>query len=136
WRAMVGVTRAQMTGWWVAGWALLPMAGNMAALVVTLGLTPLMLIFGEVIPKAVAREWATAFILRLFGLVELASTLLAPLTWLANAVVAAVLAAFGRRRGGPRQFLPPRGLQPLLPRGPAEAGVATARAGERAESFG
>jgi CBS domain containing-hemolysin-like protein len=34
--------------------------------VVTLTLTPVMLVFGEIIPKAVAREWATSLILKLY----------------------------------------------------------------------
>src|SRR5207245_3720371 len=34
--------------------------------VVTLVLTPVMLVFGEIIPKAVARAWATSLILRLY----------------------------------------------------------------------
>src|SRR5712692_1732710 len=64
--AMMGSTIAHITASSVATWALLPTVGAAAALAVTLVLTPLMLVFGEVIPKTVAREWATALILRLF----------------------------------------------------------------------
>jgi len=78
--AMMGVTIAHITASSVATWALLPLVGGAAALVVTLALTPLMLVFGEVIPKAVAQEWATALIRHLFRLIELASYLLKPLT--------------------------------------------------------
>src|SRR6266511_1775448 len=90
--AMMGVTIAHITASSVATWALLPEVGEAAALVVTLALTPIMLVFGEVIPKAVAREWATALILRLFGVIEIASKILAPLNWSANALVGGALA--------------------------------------------
>ena len=76
---MMGVTVAHIVAASaVATWALLPVLGGMAAVVVTVLLTPLMLVFGEVIPKAVAREWATALILSLFRPLELASAALAP----------------------------------------------------------
>jgi len=126
--AMMGVTIAHITASSVATWALLPLAGNMAALVVTLGLTPLMLIFGEVIPKAVAREWATALILGLFRLVEMASTLLSPLTWAANTLVSGVLALAGRRRTSTRQFVSREELKLLLQMEPEEADVTTSEA--------
>ena len=76
--AMMGVTLAHIIASSVATWALIPVLGNMAAVVVTLGLTPLLLVFGEVIPKAVAREWATALILSLFRVFEVASSGLLP----------------------------------------------------------
>src|SRR5262249_3156400 len=50
--AMMGVTLAHITASTVATWALIPYAGGTAALLVTVVLTPLMLVFGEVIPKA------------------------------------------------------------------------------------
>src|SRR5206468_8377070 len=124
----MGVTIAHITASSVATWALIPVIGPMAAVVVTAGLTPLMLIFGEVIPKAVAREWATALILRLFRLIELASTLLAPFTWAANALVAGVLAIFGQRRTSSRQFVSREELKLLLQLEPEEADVTTSEA--------
>ena len=126
--AMMGVTIAHITASSLATWALLPLAGSMAALLVTVALTPLMLIFGEVIPKAVAREWATAFILRLFGLVGLTSRLLAPLTWAANAVVSGALAVLGRRRTNTRQFVSREELKLLLQMEPEEADVTVSEA--------
>ncbi|HYB43591.1 MAG TPA: hemolysin family protein [Candidatus Methylomirabilis sp.] len=126
--AMMGVTIAHITASSVATWALVPEVGGAAALVVTLFLTPLMLVFGEVIPKAVAREWATAFILRLFGLIESASKILAPLNWSANALVAGALALFGRRRTSTRQFVSREELKLLLQLEPEEADVTSSEA--------
>jgi CBS domain containing-hemolysin-like protein len=126
--AMMGVTIAHIAASSLATWALLPYVGGMAALVVTLGLTPLMLIAGEVIPKAVAREWATVLILRLFPLVELVSRLLAPLTWAANALVAGALALLGHRRRSTRLFVSREELKLLLQMEPEEADVTTSEA--------
>ena len=52
--AMMGVTVAQVAGSSLATWALLPVAGGWAAALTTAILVPIMLVFGEVIPKAVA----------------------------------------------------------------------------------
>ena len=71
---MMGVTIAHIIASSVATWALLPVVGGAAAILVTLALTPIMLVFGEVIPKAVAREWATALILGLFPVIETLGT--------------------------------------------------------------
>ena len=79
--AMMGVTVAHITASSVATWALLPVAGGWAAALATIILVPLMLVFGEVIPKAVASEWATALILRLYRVLEIAAIILAPVTW-------------------------------------------------------
>ena len=68
--AMMGVTIAHITASSVATWALLPVVGGAAAILVTVTLTPIMLVFGEVIPKAVARERATGLILWLFPVIE------------------------------------------------------------------
>jgi CBS domain containing-hemolysin-like protein len=126
--SMMGVTIAHITASSVATWALIPIAGSAAALVVTLALTPLMLIFGEVIPKAVAREWATTLILRMFRLIELASRVLLPLTWAANTLVTGALALLGRRRRSTRQFVSREELKLLLQMEPAEADVTTSEA--------
>ena len=56
--AMIGVTVAHIAASSLATWALLPVAGGWAAFVATVALVPVMLIFGEVIPKTAAREWA------------------------------------------------------------------------------
>ncbi len=126
--AMMGVTIAHITASSVATWALVPELGNAAALVVTLGLTPLMLVLGEVIPKAVAREWATALILRLFPAIEVASKALVPLSWSANALVAGTLALLGRRRTSTRQFVSREELKLLLQMEPEEADVTSSEA--------
>ncbi len=126
--AMMGVTLAHIIASSVATWALIPLAGNMAAVLVTLGLTPILLVFGEVIPKAVAREWSTALILSLFRLFELASKVLSPLTWAANAIVSAALGLLGRQRTSTRQFVSREELKVLLQMEPAEADVTTSEA--------
>ena len=126
--AMMGVTLAHIIASSVATWALIPLAGNMAAVLVTLGLTPILLVFGEVIPKAVAREWSTALILSLFWLFELASKVLSPLTWAANAIVSAALGLLGRQRTSTRQFVSREELKVLLQMEPAEADVTTSEA--------
>ena len=53
--AMIGVTMAHIVAGSAVTWSLLPVLGSMAPIVVTLLLTPLMLVFGEIIPKAIAR---------------------------------------------------------------------------------
>src|SRR5712664_4695079 len=85
--AMVGVTISHIVASSIATVVLLPVYGGWAWLVATAVITPLMLVFGEIIPKAVAREWATSLIVRLFRVIEIASKILLPLTWSANALV-------------------------------------------------
>ncbi len=126
--AMMGVTIAHIVASSAATWALVPHVGGAAALIVTLALTPIMLVFGEVIPKAVAREWATAIILRLFQVVEVASKILAPLAWSANALVSGALRLFGYRRTSTRQFVSREELKLLLQMEPEEADVTTSEA--------
>jgi magnesium and cobalt exporter, CNNM family len=126
--AMMGVTIAHVTASSVATWSLVPPLGNAAALVVTLALTPLMLVLGEVIPKAVAREWATALILRLFGVMEIASKILLPLNWAANALVGRALGLLGRQRSHARQFVSREELKLLLQLEPEEADVTSSEA--------
>ena len=126
---MMGVTIAHITASSVASWALVPEIGEAAAIgVIILVLTPLMLVFGEVIPKAVAREWATAFILRLFPMIEVASKILWPLNWSANALVSGTLALFGYRRTSTRAFVSREELKLLLQMEPAEADVTSSEA--------
>jgi putative hemolysin len=126
--AMMGVTLAHIIASSVATWALIPALGNMAAVAVTLGLTPLLLVFGEVIPKAVAREWSTALILSLFQVFELASKVLSPLTWATNAIVSGALRLLGRQRTSTRQFVSREELKLLLQMEPAEADVTVSEA--------
>ena len=126
--AMMGVTVAHITASSLATWALLPVAGGWAAAVATAVLVPLMLVFGEVIPKAVASEWATALILRLYRVLELAAIILSPLTWGARALVTGVLVALGLRTSGARQFVSREELKLLLQLEPEEADVTSSEA--------
>ena len=126
--AMMGVTIAHITASSVATWALLPAVGGAAALLVTVALTPIMLVFGEVIPKAVARERATGLILWLFPVIETLGRLLTPLTWGANALVGRALALFGRERTSTRQFVSREELKLLLQMEPEEADVTVSEA--------
>jgi CBS domain containing-hemolysin-like protein len=96
--------------------------------VVTAALTPLMLVFGEVIPKAVARERATGLILVLFPVVETLGKVLAPLTWGANWLVGRALALVGRQPTGARQFVSREELKLLLQMEPEEADVTVTEA--------
>jgi magnesium and cobalt exporter, CNNM family len=126
--AMMGVTIAHITASSVATWALLPVAGGAAAILVTLALTPIMLVFGEVIPKAVARERATGLILWLFPVIETLGRLLTPLTWGANALVGWALSLVGRQRTSTRQFVSREELKLLLQMEPEEADVTVSEA--------
>ncbi len=127
--AMLGVTIAHILAAAVATWGLVPLVGSeTAVLIVTLGLTPLMLVLGEVVPKALARAWATPLILRLLPLVEAAGVLLMPLAQAANGLVGRALVAAGRRRTSTRQFVSREELKLLLQLEPEEADVTTTEA--------
>jgi len=125
---MMGVTIAHITASSVSTWALLPVLGSWSAAAVTAALTPVMLIFGEVMPKAVAREWATPLIRSLFRVIEFMSWVLAPFTWGANAVVGKALALFGRTPSSTRQFVSREELKLLLQMEPEEADVTVTEA--------
>jgi putative hemolysin len=126
--AMMGVTIAHIIAASVATWALLDRLGHLAPILVTLVLTPVMLVFGEIIPKAVAREWATVLILRLYRPLTWASALLAPFVAISHAVVSAVLRPFGAGRADTRQFVSREELKALLQLEPGEADVTTQEA--------
>src|SRR5439155_501107 len=85
--AMMGVTVAHIVAASATTWSLLPTLGGLAPVVVTLILTPVMLVFGEIIPKAVARAWATSLILRLYRPLIWTSVVLMPFVAFANLVV-------------------------------------------------
>ena len=125
---MMGVTIAHITASSVATWALLPTLGSWSAVAVTAALTPVMLVLGEVIPKAVAREWATALIRSLFRVIEFLSLVLTPFTWGANAVVGKALSLFGRTPSSTRQFVSREELKLLLQMEPEEADVTVSEA--------
>ncbi|MBI4588155.1 MAG: HlyC/CorC family transporter [Candidatus Rokubacteria bacterium] len=126
--AKMGVPAAHIIASSVATWQLLPHAGAAAALIVTLVLTPLMLVLGEVIPKAIAQQWATGLILRLFRPLTWTAWLLAPLTWTASKIVEGVLALVGRPRDHVGHFVSREELKLVLQMEPEEADVTTQEA--------
>jgi CBS domain containing-hemolysin-like protein len=126
--AMMGVTIAHIVAASAMTWGLLPTLGNLAPLVVTLALTPIMLVFGEIMPKVVAREWATDLILRLYKPLTWTAVLLAPFVGIANRIVAAVLRVFGGTQTDTRQFVSREELKALLQVKPGEADVTTQEA--------
>jgi CBS domain containing-hemolysin-like protein len=126
--AMMGVTVAHIVAASAATWTLLPVLGSWAAAAVTATLTPLMLVLGEIIPKAVAREWATSLVLRLFRPLSWAGIALAPLVWFAQRIVRLVLQAFGGAEPNVRHFVSREELKALLQLEPGEADVTTQEA--------
>jgi magnesium and cobalt exporter, CNNM family len=126
--AMLGVTLAHIVASSAATSDLLPYLGSRAPVVVTVVLTPIMLVLGEVIPKAIAREWATTLILRLHRPLTWTAALLYPLVAVANAIVGTVLRPFGRRGTDTRTFVSREELQLLLQLVPGEADMTTQEA--------
>jgi putative hemolysin len=126
--AMIGVTICHIVAASAVTWLLLPLLGGMAPIVVTVLLTPVMLVVGEIIPKAVAREWATRLILRLYRPLTWAAVLLVPFVAFANVVVGALLRMFGGRQADMRAFVSREELKALLQLEPGEADVTTIEA--------
>ena len=126
--AMMGVTIAHIVASSAVTFALLPVLGGWAPWVVTAALTPLMLVFGEIIPKAVAREWATMLILRVYRPIRWASALLVPFVWATNTIVSSLLRFVGGPTADSRQFVSREELKALLAMEPDEADVTTVEA--------
>lgn len=126
--AKMGVLAAHIVASSVATWALLPYVGAAAWLIVTFVLTPIVLVLGEVIPKAIAQQWATGLILRLFRPLAWAEWLLRPLTAAATTIVEAMLALAGRRRENVRHFVSREELKLVLQIEPEESDVTTMEA--------
>jgi magnesium and cobalt exporter, CNNM family len=126
--AMMGVTVAHIVAASAATWSLLPTLGGLAPVVVTLVLTPAMLVFGEIIPKAVARAWATSLILRLYRPLIWTSVVLMPFVAVANLVVGLTLRLYGLRQADTRAFVSREELKALLQMEPGEAEVTTQEA--------
>jgi CBS domain containing-hemolysin-like protein len=126
--AMIGVTISHIVAASAVTWTLLPVLGGMAPIIVTILLTPVMLVVGEIIPKAVAREWATSLILRLYRPLTWAAVLLVPFVSFANFVVGGILRTFGARQGDMRAFVSREELKALLQLEPGEADVTTIEA--------
>ena len=128
--AMMGVTVAHIVASSATTFALLPvLGGTLAALLSTLILTPVMLVFGEIIPKAVAREWATSLILRLYRPLVWASAALAPFVAISQWVVSFLLRLVGGSQPNVRHFVSREELKNLLQmEEPGEANVTTVEA--------
>ena len=126
--AMMGVTVAHIVAASAMTWSLLPALGGLAPVVVTLVLTPVMLVFGEIIPKAVARAWATSLILRLYRPLIWTSVVLMPFVAFANLVVGLTLRLYGVRQADTRAFVSREELKALLQMEPGEAEVTTQEA--------
>jgi CBS domain containing-hemolysin-like protein len=126
--AMMGVTIAHIVAASAVTFFLLPRLGGIAWLIAAAAVTPVMLVFGEIIPKAVAREWATTLILKLYRPLIWASRLLTPFVALANAIVGGVLRFFGGPHVDTRQFVSREELKALLQLEPGEAAVSTQEA--------
>ncbi len=95
--AMMGVTIAHVSASSFTTALLLPWLGRQAPFWATLVLTPLMLVFGEILPKALTQQRATAVALRIFDPLRVASWLFALPVWAANALVGALLGGLGFR---------------------------------------
>ena len=126
--AMIGVTIAHIVASSALTWGLLSRLGNLAPLVVTLALTPIMLVFGEILPKVVAREWATDLIMKLYRPLTWTALLLAPLVFIASRIVPAVHRVFGGAQTDTRQFVSREELKALLQVTPGEPDVTTQEA--------
>jgi len=87
-----------------------------------------MLVFGEIIPKAIAREWATDLILTAYRPLIVMSRVLTPFVALAHAIVRLVLRFFGGPQVDTRQFVSREELKALLQLEPGEAAVSTQEA--------
>ena len=95
--AMMGVTIAHVSASALTTALLLPWFDRKAALWATVILTPVMLVFGEILPKTLTQQRATAVALRTFDALRVAARLLTPLVWAANALVGALLHGLGYR---------------------------------------
>jgi CBS domain containing-hemolysin-like protein len=69
------------------------------SLVTTLALAPLILVFGEIVPKSLARANATALALRLAGALAVAQHVLRPIAVVVSRIAEAVLALLGAKPG-------------------------------------
>ena len=126
--AMMGVTTSHIVASTVATWGLLPLLGGGAPLVVTLVLTPVLLVFGEITPKAIAREYATVWIRGLFPVLEGAARVLTPLIWLANTVAGGILRLLRQQGTGGWHFVSREELKLVLQMKPEESDVTTQEA--------
>ena len=94
--AMMGVTIAHVSASAVMTALLLTWAAGRASLWTTVILTPLMLVFGEILPKALTQPHATVVALRTFNTLRGVAWLFAPLVGAANLLVRGILRGLGR----------------------------------------
>lgn len=95
--AMMGVTIAHVSASALTTAVLLPLVGEAGPLWATALLTPLMLVFGEIVPKALTQPRATAVALWTYDPLRIASRLLTPVVWTANRLVGGLLRGLGRQ---------------------------------------
>jgi CBS domain containing-hemolysin-like protein len=126
--ATIGITIAHIIASSTTTWTLLPILGGAAPFVATAVLTPVMLVVGQIIPKAVAREQATQLILWLFRPLTWAAVLLAPFVAFSNRVVTGAFRLFGVAPAATRHFISREELKALLQTQPGEADVTTQEA--------
>jgi CBS domain containing-hemolysin-like protein len=126
--ASVGVSVTHIIASSATTWGLLPGLGGLAPLVATAALTPVMLVIGQIIPKAVARERATSLILWLFRPLTWFTVLLAPFVAFAGAVVWATFRLVGLEQASTRHFVSREELKALLQTEPGEADVTSQEA--------
>ena len=94
--AMMGVTIAHVVSSAVATTTLLLwLGGGQASLWATIILTPLMLVFGEIVPKALTQPRATEAAIRTYYPLRGFAWLLAPVVGLANLLVRSILGGLG-----------------------------------------
>jgi putative hemolysin len=126
--AMMGVTISHIVAASAATHSLLPWLHAWAPVAVTLALTPVMLVIGEIVPKAVAREHATRLILVLYGPLTWASRALAPVLVVSHAVVGVLLRSLGAGAADARRVVSREELKALLQAEPGEADVTSREA--------
>jgi CBS domain containing-hemolysin-like protein len=95
--AMMGVTIAHVSASALTTVLLLPLLGDAAPVWATVIVTPIMLVFGEILPKALIQPRATTVALWTYAPLRIAASLFAPLVGTANLIVSGVLRGLGRR---------------------------------------
>lgn len=68
------------------------------AVLATIVMTPLLLVFGEIFPKTIFRQYADGVCLRIAAILQLTRRILAPLVWLADGSASLLLRLTGSRR--------------------------------------
>ncbi len=87
------------------------------AVVATAVITPLILVFGEIFPKTLFRQYADGIILRIAVPLDLANRLLTPLVWVSEGITVAALKAVGAGADRQTQLVTREEIQLLLSEG-------------------